>query len=149
MKNYSYNSGKPIAKIIVPTLGQAVSLILMLQNSGKVFRADFTKRTDGTKRTMVCRCGVKKYLKGGSPAYNFSKKGLISVFEFGKGYRSIPLDNLIAIKYGGVAYLFNVNLEPGEYRFLSYDRNRTLHAFTSPMYEEDATKNSLGIGQLN
>lgn len=141
MKKYSYNSGKPMQKIIVPTLGQAIALILMLQRSGKVFRADFVKRGDGSKRTMVCRCGVKKYLKGGSPAYNFAEKGLISVFEFGKGYRSIPIDNLIAIKFNGMAYLFDSTMEPGEYHnfFLNPDgyHARTLRSYTSPMYEPD------------
>ena len=135
MKNYSYNSGQPVQKVVVLTLASAVALILQLQRKSQIFRADFTKRGDGTTRTMVCRCGVKKYLKGGKAAYNFTEKGLMSVYEFGKGYRSIGIDNLHFIKYAGVIYLFKevgaltVGEHPAQMR-----SPRTIPASTSPMY---------------
>jgi len=136
MKNKSYNYGQPVEKFVVLTLAQAVALILKLRNSGKVFRADFVKRGDGSNRTMVCRCGVKKYLKGGSAAYSFSEKGLMSVYEFGTGYRSIALDNLARIKFAGVIYEFNSTVPAGEYPadVLTENHIRTIPADTSPMY---------------
>ena len=138
MKKYSYNCGRPVEKLIVPTLAESINLITKLRTSGKVFRADFIKRTNGEKRTMVCRCNVKKYLKGGKAAYHFGDKGLLPVYEYGKGYRSITIDNLHLIKFGGVVYLFNTSLDVGHYspklNFLE-EGLRTFPAANSPMYE--------------
>jgi len=137
-KTYSYNSGRPVDKFVVPTLAQTINLFDKLRRSGKVFRVDFIKRGDGSMRTMVCRFGVKKYLKGGKKAFDAGDKGLFTVWEFGKGYRSITIDNLELVKVGGVAYLFNTNRVPGEssaegmYNFGS----RTIAASTSPLYEQ-------------
>jgi len=139
-KSNSYhnnNYGRKVEKFVVPTLAETINLFDKLRRSGQVFRADFIKRTTGEWRTMVCRCGVKKYLKGGKAAYNFGDKGLLSVFEFGKGYRSITLDNLACIKTGGVIYWFNVPLDPGTYSTEIFDDitegARTLPAYTTPL----------------
>ena len=138
MKNHSYNCGRPVEKLVVPTLAESVNLITKLRTSGKIFRADFIKRTNGEKRTMICRCNVKKYLKGGKAAYHFGDKGLLPVYEYGKGYRSITIDNLHLIKFGGVVYLFNTSLDVGHYspklNFLE-EGLRTFPAANSPMYE--------------
>lgn len=138
MKKYSYNCGRPAEKAIVPTLAESVNLFNKLRSSGQVFRADFIKRTTGEMRTMVCRCNVRKYLKGGKASYHFGDKGLLSVYEFGKGYRSIAIDNLHVIKFGGVVYLFDTHLEVGHYSHEEVSIRgftRTIPASTSPMYQ--------------
>lgn len=63
------------------------------------FGVTFIKK-DGTERRMVCMMGVKKHLAGGAPAYDFTAKGLLPVWdpvafkkkphgERDRGYRSI------------------------------------------------------------
>lgn len=70
--------------------------------NGEFFTVMFIKRTTGELRKMVCRKGVKKYLKGGPPAYNFSEKNLVPVFDVEKGeYRSIPLENIVELHADG------------------------------------------------
>jgi hypothetical protein len=55
---------------------------------------------------MNARTGVKKHLRGGSPAYSFSANSLLSVYDLNaKGYRSIPLDGIISIREGGEEYV--------------------------------------------
>ena len=62
---------------------------------GTIFSIQFTKRSNGAARRMVCRLGVKKYLRGGAAAYNPTDKGLMTVYDLeNKGYRSIPLDSI-------------------------------------------------------
>lgn len=91
------------AEIKPITMKQAEAV---LRNSnGKIMNVLFVKRTTGELREMVCRTGVTKHLKGGSPAYDFNAKKLISVYdmqaEVGKGYRSIPLDAIRSINIDG------------------------------------------------
>lgn len=141
MRKYSNNSGLPVQKFIVPTLAQTIALFDRIRR-GHIFRADFTKRTTGEKRTMICRCGVKSYLKGGKAAYSFADKGLLPVYDFNRqGYRSIPIDNLIMIKISGVVYWLNSDLNPGEYPvnelFSDINDSRTVRAWTSPLYEAE------------
>ena len=137
MNKLSYNYGHPVEKALVPTLAEIINLFDKLRRSGKVFRVDFIKRTDGSVRTMICRFGVKKYLKGGKKAYDSGDKGLFTVYEFGKGYRSITIDNLILLKTAGVVYYFNTKVEPGEYMYSNDNyhifRPRTIPASTSPI----------------
>jgi hypothetical protein len=69
---------------------------------GRIFSVEFRKRSDGTLRQMVARTGVKSHLKGGKPAYNFSDKGLLSVFDMQEGgYRCIPTEGILRIKING------------------------------------------------
>lgn len=89
------------------TTGVTVALFHTLRTSGKIFTASFVKK-DGTTRKMHCRCNVKKHLKGGKAAYNFTEHGLLSVFDIDKmEYRSINLDTLMYIKFQGKIYYFN------------------------------------------
>lgn len=54
---------------------------------------------------MVCRVGVKRYEKGGTPAYNPDDYGLLWVWDLEKrGYRSIPLDRVISVRINGIEY---------------------------------------------
>lgn len=70
------------------------------------FTCVFIKRSTGEVRTMNCRRGVVKHLKGGKCAYSFSEKSLLPVFDLQiKEYRVIPLENVLEIRAGGVIYI--------------------------------------------
>lgn len=130
------NYGRNVNGIeFVTSLSQAIRVLNSLRN-GQIFRIDFMKKTTGSMRTMVCRCGVKKGQSGKGASFSFEGKGLLPVYEFGKGYRSIPIDNIKAIKKGGTIYRFDVlNPQLGVHR--SAETNivgRTVPAYTSPMY---------------
>lgn len=74
---------------------------------GKFFSAIFIKK-DGTLRTMNCRLGVKKYLKGGTLKFNPSNKGLVVVCDMiKKDYRMININTIQSLKIGRKVY--NVN----------------------------------------
>lgn len=65
---------------------------------GQFFTVTFIKRSTKELRTMNCRLGVTKHLKGGTKAYNDADHGLLTVFEMNsKGYRSIPVDAVKSI----------------------------------------------------
>lgn len=69
-----------------------------------IFSVTFEKRSGGT-RTMVCRRGVTKHLKGGVSAYSFSDKGLVSVYDVQKcGYRCFGIESVISIRANGKEY---------------------------------------------
>lgn len=71
-------------------------------SKGKFFTIEFAKRTTGETRVLTARTGVKKHLRGGKPAYNAAEKGLIVVWEpTSGGYRSFPIDSVIALTFGG------------------------------------------------
>ena len=85
------------------TRRQAVNLIY--KTGGKIFKAYFVKRTNGELRKMICRLGVKKYLKGGPRAYDPKEYKLITVFDLAKkAYRNISIEGLVELKIGGVTY---------------------------------------------
>lgn len=82
------------------TRNEAVAHILGSGN--QIFSVEFQKRTTGELRQMTGRLGVKKHLKGGPPAYNFTDKGLISCFDMtNQGYRCIPVEALVRVKVNG------------------------------------------------
>lgn len=86
----------------------------LLETDGKIFSVRFKKRTDGSIREMICRTGVKKYLKDDpkKPGINFKANNLISVYDMeAKGYRSIPLEGVIGFKSGGDWIEVNNDLE--------------------------------------
>lgn len=54
---------------------------------------------------MRCRLGVRKHLQGGKLPFSAEDKQLLTVYDIEKkGYRSIPLDNLLDIKIRKVNY---------------------------------------------
>tara|TARA_R100000152_G_C6596719_1_gene55278 strand:+ start:68 stop:340 length:273 start_codon:yes stop_codon:yes gene_type:complete len=72
--------------------------------NGKIFSAVFTKK-DGEKRTMVCRQGVSKYVKGVGLKFKPEVHNLIGVFDMQKeAYRFINLDTLEKIRIKGREY---------------------------------------------
>ena len=78
---------------------------LIKSTKGKFFTVVFIKRTNGQLRVMNCRTGVTKYLKGGSKGFNDSDHNLVTVFDtVAKAYRSIPLDAIVEIRFGGKIY---------------------------------------------
>jgi hypothetical protein len=76
--------------------------------SGHLFRVEFTKRTTGEHRVMVCRRGVKKGVKGIGMSYKPEEKNLFVVFDMMKRdpktnergvFRMINLDGLTALRF--------------------------------------------------
>lgn len=71
----------------------AISLI----KSGKFFSAEFIKK-DGTKRRILARHGVRKYVKGAGMSWSPSERGYISVYDLQKKeYRLINTKTLTKI----------------------------------------------------
>ena len=74
------------------------------KTNGKIFSAVFTKK-DGEKRTMVCRQGVAKYVKGVGLKFKPEDKELIGVFDMHKkAYRFINVKTLEKIRVKGKEY---------------------------------------------
>jgi hypothetical protein len=90
---------------------------------GQLFTVDFVKRGDGTIRTMNCRRGVKKGVKGVGQPYDAKSKNLLTVFDLQKldpsashnkgksveemekgAFRNINLDALVGLRMGGKSY---------------------------------------------
>lgn len=70
--------------------------------AGKIFACEFTKRTTGERRVMVCRLHVRSRLRGGSPAYDAAEKNLITVFDMHKNaFRSVPIEGLTRVRVDG------------------------------------------------
>ena len=75
---------------------------ILRDTKGTFFSVVFNKRSDGTTRKMLCRTGVKKYTNGEGMKYNPKEKGLIPVYSVqDKGYRNIPVNNIIKFTTGG------------------------------------------------
>lgn len=94
------------------TINSQIDSILRSKGN-KFFSITFKKRTDGKLRKMLCRTGVKKYVKGTSTqSYNDLDKGLVRVWSFDSylsnkktmskdeagfnAWRSIPIENIIS-----------------------------------------------------
>lgn len=130
------NYGKKITKVVTVGLIEAMAIMDTIKSNGQMFRIDFIKRSDGSIRTIVGRCGVKFAKTGDGAAYNFKDKGLISVFESCSGYRTIPVDGILGIKQGGVWYDFrDINRRKTVIRHVDGISGgfRTIPAFTSPL----------------
>lgn len=70
----------------------------------KIFSVTFTKK-DGTIRKMVCRLGVRKYLKGGEMKYSPQARNMLVVYDIQKeDYRMINFDTITELKSQGVIY---------------------------------------------
>jgi hypothetical protein len=76
--------------------------------NGTMFTVHFIKRTNGEERTMNARTGVKKYLSGGELGYDPVEKNLLPVYDLQKeGYRFIPLDAIVWLKYQGKTWYWD------------------------------------------
>lgn len=88
---------------------------IIREQEGKAVTVTFIRRTDnketgakaGDKRTMNCRLGVKKHLKGGELKYNPADYDLLTTFDMQKkDYRCISLDAVVSVVAAGVEYSF-------------------------------------------
>lgn len=83
----------------------SLELVNRAIGDGTIFRVEFIKRTTGELRTMVCRTGVKKGVKGTGLSFDPFAKGLMPVFDMQKQeFRMINLESLISLKFKGKTY---------------------------------------------
>lgn len=90
------------------TLDQAIALLIEHRNNHEntSFSCRFVKRTNNEVRTINCRFGVVKHLKGGELKYSPEEKKLITVFDMEKvQYRSIATEGIQMVKLQGVEYV--------------------------------------------
>ena len=81
---------------------EAVELIS--KAGSKIFTVTFVKRTDNSIRTINCRRGVSKGVKG-TAKKSAKKPGLITVFDMQLGeYRMINLSGIRTIRMGKTEY---------------------------------------------
>ncbi len=72
---------------------------------GRMFTVTFIKKSNGEKRVMNARLGVKAYLRGGVLPYDPNTKGLIPVYDIQtKEYRMINIQGIVNLKTGGIEY---------------------------------------------
>jgi hypothetical protein len=77
---------------------------MIFETKGKIFGVKFTKK-NGEERTMQCRRGVSKGVKGEGLKYNPEKFNLIPVFDMSNdGFRMINADTISEVKIGGTRY---------------------------------------------
>ena len=75
------------------------------ETKGRMFTVTFIKKSNGQKRTMNARLGVKAYLRGGVLPYDPNAKGLIPCYDVQtKDYRMINIQGIVNLKTGGVEY---------------------------------------------
>jgi hypothetical protein len=92
---------------------------MVLATNGKTFGVKFVK-ADGTDRTMTCRLGVKKGVKGTTPIATAKRKatlkdngkmGVYEMYDFQseetRGFRTINLNTLKEFKFGGKVISFS------------------------------------------
>ena len=78
---------------------------LETETGGRFFSVWFQKK-DGMMREMVCRRGVRKYLRGGELPYDPKSRLLLPVFELSKReYRSVNIASLVSFKVSGETYI--------------------------------------------
>jgi hypothetical protein len=92
----------------------------MLQNctDGTIFTVTFIKRTDGTKRVMKCRKGVKKGTTGQGMSFFPGRDSLLPVYDVklaqklknegnndDKAYRFISLEKILQVEFKGNTYI--------------------------------------------
>jgi len=85
---------------------------VLVDTNGKIFTAHFVKK-NGEIREMNCRLGVKKHIKGtGQPSFTLKKDNpYILVYDLKvKNYRTINLETLFQINFGGKTYITNEKL---------------------------------------
>lgn len=73
--------------------------------SGRVFTLEFIKRTNGDRRVMNCRLGVKAHVKGVGRTFDPKTKDLLGVFDMQKqAYRFINLRDPLILRMDGKKY---------------------------------------------
>jgi hypothetical protein len=91
-----------------------VHQVRKIVSGGKFFSVEFIKRTDGQRRLMLARTGVKAGLTGEGGAYDPEKHNLLVVYDVHKkAYRSIPTDSITYLRSGGKTHF---GVAPGRLR---------------------------------
>lgn len=76
---------------------------IVAASNGRFVSVTFIKK-DGTERSMLCRLGVTKYLKGGESKLNADK--YLTVFDVQKeAYRAINKDTILSVKLAGTTFV--------------------------------------------
>lgn len=76
------------------------------QNTGGRIVSVYFQKADGTMREMVCRRGVRKYLRGGELPYDPKSRLLLSVFDMTlRQYRMVNLASLVSFKVSGETFI--------------------------------------------
>ncbi|MCI0557186.1 MAG: SH3 beta-barrel fold-containing protein [Nitrososphaera sp.] len=84
---------------------QRAADFLWSETGGRIFSAYFMKN-DGSMRSMVCRRGVKRHLRGGKLPYDPKEQHVLPVFDLQKkDYRSLRLDRLVSFNIGGETFI--------------------------------------------
>ena len=87
---------------------------LIFDTKGKFFTVKFIKK-DGSERVMNARLGVKKYLKGGTLAYDPAEFNYITVYDMGaKGYRMVNANTIKNLKIGKNEYVIPTAVSESE-----------------------------------
>lgn len=78
---------------------------LVAESNGRFVTVKFYKK-DGTLRTMTCRLGVTKHLKGGKSTLDPNK--YLTVFDVQKGeYRAINRSTIVSVTCDGQTVVNN------------------------------------------
>lgn len=89
----------------IQTISKQEAAQKIRETKGKMFTVTFIKKSNGEKRTMNARLGVKAYLRGGVLPYDPNSKGLIPCYDVQtKDYRMINIQGIVNLKTGGVEY---------------------------------------------
>ena len=83
---------------------------IIAKTNGRFFTVVFKKK-DGSYRTMNCRTGVHKHLKGGKATFNAQDKAqgdwTVGVWENQKGYRCFKASQVVSITTNGLTVNFD------------------------------------------
>lgn len=81
------------------------SEFLWNETEGLLFSVYF-KKADGSMRSMICRRGVRKYLRGGDLPYDPKIKRVLPVFDVNiQDYRMVSLDRLVSFNIHGETFI--------------------------------------------
>lgn len=90
---------------LLVTHRQARELIESAKKSGRIFSVVFYKRTDNSRREMVCRGKVYAGVLGVGLKYDPADHELISVFDMQKrAFRMISADTIETLKINGLTF---------------------------------------------
>lgn len=87
------------------TRAEAVAFIKS-GSRGRIFAVEFTKRTNGERRYMVARYGVRAYVKGVGLSFDPAAKQLIVVWDVQlKNYRMVNIPGITGLMVKGEYFL--------------------------------------------
>jgi hypothetical protein len=91
----------------MPNLKRSSLYRLVEGNKGRFFTVDFIKK-DGTARTMNCRTGVHKDLRGGEcaiPRHMLKGRPYVVVWDMvAEGYRVFNVETATSLRINGKSY---------------------------------------------